>query len=149
MPEEGNAKTLPHTQEVLQELKSKYRLAVICNATTATEKHVRIILQDAGIEEFFDVVVVSTDVGYRKPDEGIFRIALEKLGLRAKEVVMVGNRLPTDIVGGNRLGMKTVLIKWNNRYPDKITCELEQPTYIIHSLRELLPIIRELGQKIN
>jgi len=94
-------------------------------------------------------VVVSTDVGYRKPDEGIFRIALEKLGLRAGEVVMVGNRPSTDILGGNKLGMKTVLIRWSNRYPEKATCELEQPTYIIHSLREFLPIIQELSQKIN
>lgn len=65
VPEEGDAKTLPHAREVLQELKSKCRLAVICNATVATEKHVREILRGAEIEEFFDAVVVSTDVGYR------------------------------------------------------------------------------------
>lgn len=96
VPEEGDAKTLPHAREVLQELKSKCRLAVICNATVATEKHVREILRGAEIEEFFDAVVVSTDVGYRKPDEDIFRIALGKLGLKAEEAVMVGNRLSTD-----------------------------------------------------
>ena len=133
---------LPYAREVLRRLRSEgYRLALICNATTATGKEVREILRNARIEEFFDAVMVSTDVGYRKPDEGIFRIALERLGLQAEQVAMVGNRVSSDILGGNRVGMTTVLVKWNARYPEEVTGELERPNYTIGSLRELLPII--------
>lgn len=53
---------------------------------------------------FFNVVIVSTDVGYDKPDERIFRIALERLSVKSDEVVMVGNRISTDILGGNKMG---------------------------------------------
>ena len=55
---------------------------------------------------------------------------------------MVGNRISADILGGNRVGMKTVLIKWNNRYRESVTCELDRPTYTIKSLRELVSIVR-------
>ncbi len=133
---------LPHAREVLQKLRLEgHRLVLICNATTATGEDVKEILRNAGIGEFFDAVVVSTDVGCRKPDEGIFRIALEKLGLQPGEVVMVGNRVSSDILGGNRVGMTTVLVRWSARYPEEVTGELERPNYTIGSLRELLPII--------
>ena len=139
--ERGEAKALPYTIEVLTELKSKFKLAVICNATTASLEKVKEIMQEAGILDFFNAVVVSTDVGYRKPDEHIFQITLEKLGVEPQEAIMMGNRISTDILGGNRMGMKTVLFKWSNKYQEKVTCELEKPSYTIYSLNELMPII--------
>ena len=81
-------------------------------------------------------------MGLRKPDARIFRVALENLALQPDEVVMVGNRISADILGGNRVGMKTVLIKWNNRYRESVTCELDRPTYTIKSLRELVSIVQ-------
>jgi len=147
VPVQGNEKTLPHALEVLAKLKSMYKLAIICNATTATLERVKEILKDAGILHFFDAVVVSTNVGYSKPDERIFQIALEKLGVKPQEAIMVGNRISTDILGGNKTGMKTVLIEWSNKHQEEATCEMERPSYIIHSLKELIPIIRELDKK--
>lgn len=138
---EGSVETLPNAHEVLGILADRYRLAIICN-TNASGERVREILRSAGIERYFDLVVVSSEVGLRKPDGRIFRIALENLDLRPDEVVMVGNRISADILGGNRVGMKTVLIKWNNRYQEKVTCELDRPTYTIKSLRELVSIVR-------
>jgi len=138
---EGTIETLPGAHEVLEVLADRYRLAVICN-TDASGERVREILRSAGIERHFDLVVVSSEVGLRKPDRRVFRIALDNLDLRPDEVVMVGNRISADILGGNRVGMMTILIKWNNRYQEKVTCELERPSHTIKSLRELLSIIR-------
>jgi len=138
---EGTVEILPNAHEVLEFLINRYKLAIICN-TSASGERIREILRSAGIKRYFDVVVVSSEVGLRKPDEGIFRIALESLGLQPDEVLMVGNRISADILGGNRVGIKTVLIKWNDRYPEKVTCELERPTYTIKSLRELFSIVR-------
>ena len=138
---EGSVETLPNAHEILEFLTDRYKLAIICN-TSASGERIREILRSAGIKKYFDLVVVSSEVGLRKPDEKIFRIALENLDLQPEEVLMVGNRVSVDILGGNQVGMKTVLIKWNDRYPEKVTCELERPTYTIKSLRELISIIR-------
>ena len=141
MIKEGSVETLPNAHEVLEFLTDRYKLAIICN-TSASGERIREILRSTDIDRFFDLVVVSSEVGLRKPDEGIFRIALENLDLQPDEVVMVGNRVSADILGGNGVGMKTVLIKWNDRYLEKVTCELERPTYTIKSLRELISIVR-------
>jgi putative hydrolase of the HAD superfamily len=144
VPVESEGKTMPHALDILKQLRSKFKLAVICNATTATLERVREILKDVGILDFFDAVVVSTDVGCSKPDERIFRIALEKLGVEPNEAIMVGNRISTDILGGNKTGMKTVLLKWSRKHEEEVTCELERPSYTIRSLEELMPIVREI-----
>jgi HAD superfamily phosphatase (TIGR01668 family) len=138
---EGTVETLPNCHEVLEFLTDRYKLAIICNTSSSGEK-IREVLRSAGIKKYFKLVVVSSEVGLRKPDKKIFRIALEFLDLQPDEVVMVGNRISADILGGNRIGMKTVLIKWNDRYPEKVTCELERPAHTINSLRELLSIVQ-------
>ena len=140
---ENTRKTYPRVNETLNELRPNFILATICN-TNASLETVRGIMKDAGILHFFDELIVSSEVGYSKPDEEIFRIALRKLGVKPNEAIMVGNRVSTDILGGNRMGMETVLINWESDYHEEVTCELEKPTYIIHTIKELRTIISEL-----
>lgn len=92
----------------------------------------------------FDVIVTSVDVGHEKPHEKIFRVALKKLGVKANEAIMVGNRIKTDVLGANRLGIKTIYFKWNDRYPEKADSPLEKPNYTISSLKELPGILSDL-----
>jgi len=139
----GRPETTPHAKEVLEVLRPSFKLAVICDTAASTEE-VEEIMKNLGIRRYFDDVVVSSEVGASKPDERIFRVALERIGLKPEEVVMVGNRISKDILGGNRLGMKTVLYKWNNRYSEKIASEFEKPTFTIKSLSELLPILARM-----
>jgi len=70
--------------------------------------------------------------------------ALKKLRVKPNEAVMVGNRIGADIMGGNRMGMKTILFKWNKRYPEKITSPEEQPARTIKSLKELPFVLQEI-----
>ncbi len=46
----------------------------------------------------------------RKPTQGAFRKALTMLGLEAKETVMIGDQMMTDVLGGNRMGLYTILV---------------------------------------
>jgi len=136
---------LPHLDEVLMELKSRgYKLGLITNTVVSREEHVRMALRRIDIEKYFDVVVTSVDVGFNKPDEKIFFTALKAFNVKPKEAVMVGNRISSDILGGNRIGMKTILYKWNERYLNEIKSPEEQPTRIINSLKELPKILAEI-----
>jgi putative hydrolase of the HAD superfamily len=135
---EAELQKLPYLDEVLTELKRRgYKLGIITNTVTSREEHVRMALRKINIEKYFDIVVTSVDVGCNKPDEKIFLTALKALGVKPEDAVMVGNRVSADILGGNRMGMKTILLKWNERYPEKITSPEEQPTFTIKSLNEL------------
>lgn len=145
---EATLKRLPHLDKVLIELKRKgFKLGIITNTVTSREEHVRKALRKINVEKYFGVIVTSVDVGHEKPDERIFMTALRALRVKPKEAVMVGNRVSADIVGGNRMGMKTILFKWNKRYPERITSPEEQPTRSIRSLKELPFILEEIQKE--
>ena len=143
---DGTGKPLPHAVETLRRLrKGGYKMGVICNATKATGKDVEEIMEGAGILEFFDTVVVSTDVGVEKPDVRIFKIALERLSVKPLESVMIGNRLDTDILGGNLAGTRTALLRCNKEHQIQLGKPNERPNLIIRSLTQVPAAVESLG----
>jgi len=138
---------LPCLDEVLTELKKRgYKLGVITNTVTSREGHVRMAMRRIDIEKYFDVILTSVDVGFNKPDERIFSTALKKLNVKPEEAVMVGNRISADILGGNIVGMKTILFKWNERYLEQPASPQEEPTRTITSLKELPKVLLEISE---
>lgn len=84
-----------------------------------------------GLDELFDAVVISEEVGAQKPDPSMFRRALAELGLTphdAGRAVMVGNRLERDVKGARELGMVGVWIDWSPRYAKRPTSPPPSPT---------------------
>lgn len=141
---EAELRKLPHVDEVLKALRKKYKLGLITNTVASREEHVRLALRRVNMERYFDVIVTSVDVGLKKPDARIFLTALKAVKVSPNEAVMVGNRVSADVLGGNRVGMKTILFKWNERYPEEIRSPLERPTRMIKSFKELPRVIAEL-----
>lgn len=141
-----NVEPLPGAGKVLGTLKKNdYKIGAITNTTISREADVRKALREVALEHFFDIVVTSIDVGFEKPDEHIFRVALEGLGLEASESVMVGNRMLTDIVGGKRAGMKTILLVWNDKYAhERDLVVAENPTVTVKSLFEIPEALKHL-----
>jgi len=98
------ARVIEGVFEVLETMrKDGYRIAMIANGDSAGARN---IIAACGLEDYFDVVVISEEVGIEKPDKQVFQVALDKLGVEAENAVMVGNRIDADIVGANRIGMK-------------------------------------------
>ncbi len=111
--------------ETMAELQRRgLRLGIISNFAPTLKS----ILADKGILDFFEPVIVSTEVGLEKPDPAIFRLALERAGLEAADVLYVGDHDRNDIWAPAQAGIDAVKIK---RY-DYHTGEG------IHSLRQLL-----------
>lgn len=137
-PLHGRRCLFPETRRVLQALKERYRLAVITNvAPTTPADAVHDVLRAAGIHECFDVITVSSDVGSSKPAEAIFAGTLRRLAVTPDEAVMVGNTVATDIFGGNRSGMTTVLVQRETAYQPS---EWERPHHTIQTIQELLDL---------
>ncbi|MGE5187785.1 MAG: HAD family hydrolase, partial [Betaproteobacteria bacterium] len=87
----------------------------------------------AGIEQFFDVIVVSASVNKRKPASEIFQSTLKVMGFSASEVVFVGDTIDADVEGSKAAGMKSVYIE---RRPQKQSDKF-LPDCIIKNLSEL------------
>jgi putative hydrolase of the HAD superfamily len=83
-------------------------LALVTNGASCLQREK---LAASGLEEHFDAVVVSGDLGIGKPEAAIFRHALSLLG--ADEGVMVGDSLDRDVDGARAAGLGAV---WINRF---------------------------------
>jgi len=99
-------KLYPHVRAVLDVLASRFALAVVSDAQSAWA---RAELAQVDLLHRFDPVVVSGDLGYRKPDPRLFRRALDALGLRPDQAVYVGNDMYRDVFGAREVGMYTVM----------------------------------------
>jgi putative hydrolase of the HAD superfamily len=98
----------PETPRVLDALRGRYKLGVITNYMDGPT--CQLVFDKLGYRETFDALVVSAEVGYRKPSRVIFEHALRETGSRPGNCVMVGDLYEADIVGANNMGMKSVLV---------------------------------------
>jgi HAD superfamily hydrolase (TIGR01662 family) len=127
-----------HAAQTLKELHGKYRLGVVSNF--AIPECVNNLLEQQGLMQFFDIVVVSAAVNKRKPHPEIFKFALQKLQLQPDEAAFVGDTVDADIKGAHQAGMKTVYIE---RRPQK-DIEETPPDQTIKTLLELPDALQSL-----
>ena len=99
----------PQAKSVLGELQGRYKLALISNFDHPP--HVHRLLDELALRPFFDAVVVSGDVGVKKPDPAIFAPALEQTGLTTDEALFVGDSPEDDVAGAKAAGLRPVLIR--------------------------------------
>jgi len=121
--------------EALGKLRGRYVLGIISNGNTAPE--------EIGLEDFFDHVIFSDDVGTAKPDPRIFEIAMERVPCKAREFVYVGDSPEFDIAGATRAGVRTV---WFNPHDKPYPEGVELPDFEIGDLSEVVGIVEGLNK---
>jgi putative hydrolase of the HAD superfamily len=135
---------VPYAATLIRRLAKRYRLAVVTNTRISGRREVAEALRRVGLGSYFDVIVTSVDVGCEKPGGKIFQCALDALGVQADEAVMIGDRVDTDIAGANRLGIKTILHRWRNRYPAANPKSFSKPSYRVSSLLEVEVVLKRI-----
>lgn len=126
-------KLISNVFEVLDFLKGKYRLAIVSNHY----KWMKAYLNDLGISQYFDSIIISEIVGVAKPHIGIMEIALNELKLDAKDCLYVGDQ-PIDVLCSKQIGMDCAWISNNVELPDYIQFNED---YKISSVNELVNIL--------
>lgn len=121
----------PEVMAVLNELRPRYKMAAVSDGQSAWALPE---LRAVGLLGYFDPLIVSGDVGYRKPDLRLFRAALKGMGLAPSNAVFVGNDMYRDVYGAGLLGMKTVFFSSNQGRKEM---EGVNPDYIIYQFGEL------------
>ncbi len=129
--------SFPGVIPTLLALKDRYKLGVISNGLAIKQWEKLIGL---GIQHLFDVVATSEETGYDKPEREAFLPAIKKLGVSPEECVMVGDRLDTDILGGNRAGMLTVRLRKGKHGQKTPEAKEETPTFEIDDLTEIIDV---------
>ena len=89
--------------ELAKKLKKKYRVGLISNVL---DMHARLNRRDA-LYKPFDPVFLSCEVGMKKPEKGIFELALKKLGLKAGDCVFIDDR-KENLVEPRKMGFHVI-----------------------------------------
>ena len=105
---------IPGTDEMLGILKGSYRLGLLSNFTHAPAA--KKIIDHVGITHFFDVIIISGQVGYRKPHPLVFSLLSERLRMEKNTILFVGDDPEPDIFGAHRAGLQPV---WMTYVRDK------------------------------
>lgn len=95
----------PALQELLKE---GYRLGMISNAGDGPD--VQTLVDNAELRPYFEQLIISAEVGIRKPSARIFQMALDFFQVTAQRAIMVGDTLAADILGARNAGLASIWI---------------------------------------
>jgi putative hydrolase of the HAD superfamily len=90
---------------LLMALGSRAAVGIVSNNILSEQRDK---LDHLGLSQFVDALIVSGETGMSKPDPGIFNIALDAVGARPDEAVMVGDSWSADVLGGLTAGIRAV-----------------------------------------
>jgi putative hydrolase of the HAD superfamily len=97
---------IPATTDMLATLSGRYRLGLLSNFThppAAME-----IISALELKAFFDVVLISGDLGYRKPHPSVFHTFIDQMAVQKDQIVYIGDDVEADIAGGLAVGLQPI-----------------------------------------
>ncbi len=128
------AEPFPNAKETLELLRRNgYRIGMITNGESEFQ---RAKLRSSGLLPYFDLVVVSGEVGVAKPQAEIFGLCADGLDVEISRCLFVGDNPKTDLAGAENAGMDFMLVR---RRKSAVV-----PTYKasdVSALKEILELI--------
>ena len=141
----ANATTASRTQILeLEKLKKEYKLGLLSNFDDAQTAHR--VLTEKKLGHLFSSIIISDEVGVRKPSPDIFSVALTSLETDAKDTLFVGDSWEEDIVGAAKFGMDSVWINpGRTRHEETIIKHpFKKKIFCIPSVQKLSKLIEQL-----
>ena len=118
---------------VLDTLKQRgHKMALLTNGFEEIQ-HIKV--ETSGLSKYFEGLLTSDALGFKKPNPEIFKLAMKKMGVEAGGSVMLGDSLEADIIGAREVGMGQVFYN-----PDG-TIHREEVQHEVKSLKEILDIV--------
>ncbi len=91
--------------ELLDYLKDTYRLHILTNGFKEVQLDK---LRHSGIDQYFDNMITSEEIGKLKPHPDVFKHALQTAQTLAHHSFMIGDNFKTDILGAQNVGMHVI-----------------------------------------
>lgn len=123
---------MPFAKEALEHLKDKYKLHILTNGFNDVQG---IKMKSSGIAHYFEHVITSDMANAKKPDIKIYDYALKAINSTSDKVIMIGDRMETDILGAMSSGIDQIY------YNPKSIEHNEEVTYEIRCLSEISELL--------
>lgn len=121
-----------------------YKLGIISNLIG--ENEVPDWLEEDGLNQYFDTVILSSVCHLRKPDSEIYRVACKSIGVAPEDCVSVADNIKRDIPGAKiaGIGCNIIFDSPEKKHPVVFT-EETRPDAVIQDFRELLSLLPPLN----
>jgi HAD superfamily hydrolase (TIGR01549 family) len=129
-------------KKLVKQSKEQFKVALISNFTHAPVIYKS--LRKMGISEFFNVIVVSEEVGWRKPSAKIFQTALNKLQIEPFDAVYIGDSPIEDIKGAKDAGLKTVFVPSQFNSLTELLESKQEPDFISKDLKTIFQNLNKI-----
>ncbi|MEM7095962.1 MAG: HAD family hydrolase [Actinomycetota bacterium] len=130
------ARPLEGATDCLEQLRVDGHALVILSNGSSEQQHRKI--DGLGFRELVDAVIVSGDLGIKKPDPRIFEAAARAVGSAVEGAWMVGDAMLHDVVGGARCGMRTAWVRRGREWDDALEA---RPDVVVDGLDRLAPLL--------
>ncbi len=97
--------------ESLEKIKQNHKVILVSNSDKFS---VRNVLEKYKLNQYFDNIYLSCELGEIKSDPKFFKLILEKEQVKPEECIMVGDGIQSDIIPAKECGIKTILIDRKN-----------------------------------
>jgi HAD superfamily hydrolase (TIGR01549 family) len=121
---------------VVKELSRKFSVGVVSNGFPDVQYRK---LETMGLRDLFSCIVLSEEIGIRKPDPRIFHRATSLLNMQSSECLYIGDSYTNDIIGAKTAGMLTC---WLNRESSEQKNESIKADFVISKLEEPPVLLR-------
>jgi putative hydrolase of the HAD superfamily len=126
---------VPGVKDIVSKLGEKYEMGIVSNGF-ADVQYTK--LDTIGLRQKFTCIVLSEEIGIRKPNPKIFQHAVDVMKLKPEECMYVGNSYANDVIGATHAGMTTC---WFNREQLEPATGDIRPDFVINDLTELIEIL--------
>ncbi len=130
---------VPGARALLTRLREHARIGVVSNNLLAEQREK---MEQCGLDEYVDVLIVSEQAGMAKPDPRIFEIALARLDAAPQDALMIGDSWTADVEGARAAGIPAV---WFN----PAGAPSPNPSLGVRELRALQPVDRVVEQILD
>jgi len=127
---------------LLQQTAEQYRVGLISNFTHAPVIHKS--LRKVCIHRYFNAIIISEDVGWRKPSPEIFKDALNRLQVTANEAVFIGDSPIEDIKGAKDAGIKTIFVASQFNSLKDLAESKQEPDYTAKDLQIISKTLNQI-----
>ena len=105
---EEHGEPLPGIIDLLGVLKDRFSIGIVSNGPGSVQRK---RLEISGLMEFLDLMVLSCEVGYAKPDPEILRYAMKLAGSKTYDTLLVGDSAGSDMGAANAAGVDFVFVR--------------------------------------
>lgn len=126
----------PRVHQTLIDLMEMQIKRIVISDAPKLEVWLRIV--SLGLHHYFGEIITSEDFGVKKPDPKPFRRALEVLGTKPSETLMVGDWPDRDIKGAHGVGIRTAWAK----YGDTFNTKESGAEFVLEDIHDVVDIVR-------